>query len=124
MLELSKTDISLPLLGEFSKTLLMSSRQIIKARTILLPSIDILSRGQSTNFLLIIAQQPPAATAVPIVFGRQSRRQPAWSHPTSPRLEKEKTKKNLRARLTLGCTATPLFDKQYKILQDLSQARK
>ncbi|CAL8993983.1 unnamed protein product [Prunus brigantina] len=36
---------------EFSKTLLLSSRQIIRIRTILLSSLDILGKGQTTAFL-------------------------------------------------------------------------
>ncbi|CAL9028601.1 unnamed protein product, partial [Prunus brigantina] len=59
---------------KFSKTLLLSSTQIIRIRTILLSSLNILGRGQTTIFLPILAQQQPAATAAPTIFDRQSRR--------------------------------------------------
>ncbi|KAI5334647.1 hypothetical protein L3X38_024780 [Prunus dulcis] len=97
-----------------SRALLLLSRQFIRVWIILLPSLNILGKGQTNNFFRILAQQQPEATVTPTVFDRQSRCQPSWSHSTGPHLEKEKTKKKYTCLTYFRCTTTTFFDKQYK----------
>ncbi|CAL9017510.1 unnamed protein product [Prunus brigantina] len=93
--------------------------QIIRIRTILLSSINILGRGQTTIFLPILAQQQPAATAAPTIFDRQSRRQPAWSSP-----RKREDEEKYTCSTYLGMHGNSSLQQAVHILQDLSQARK
>ncbi|CAL8993040.1 unnamed protein product, partial [Prunus brigantina] len=119
-----RLDISLPLLGEFSRTLLLSSRQIIRIRTILLSSLDILGKGQTTNFFRILAQQQLAATVASTglrlpVTTSTSLVPSSWSSP-----RKREDEEKYTCSTFLGMHRNSSLPQAVQILQVLSQARK